>query len=334
MQKRIWLGVIAVAALSITGYAWTRTSDSPPVTVAVETGSPVPSGEQTPTTAAETEPEPAEQPAPEAPAEPSTPAAQPSVASAASAVAGEAPHAVTVEQRATVVADRHERPAADRTARTPLDLTPYLQTLLRLGDSGAAVEALQSELDRKDGYGLAVTGVFDEETDSTVRDFQSHMGLEVDGVVGPATWSALRNHFVELEWSGYGWYRYWTLESDSSWGTEATVATVKRVAAQWVATHGTRIGINDISLPHGGPFPPHSSHRNGREVDIRVMRSDGAEAGVAYTDPTYSRSLTQELVNLLWATGQVEVILFNDPAVEGVQPWAGHDDHLHVRFSR
>jgi len=26
------------------------------------------------------------------------------------------------------------------------------------------------------------------------------------------------------------------------------------------------------------------------------------------------------------------VILFNDPAIAGVQPHAGHDDHLHVRF--
>jgi murein endopeptidase len=29
---------------------------------------------------------------------------------------------------------------------------------------------------------------------------------------------------------------------------------------------------------------------------------------------------------------RVQYIFFNDPAVTGVKPWQGHDDHMHVRF--
>jgi GH25 family lysozyme M1 (1,4-beta-N-acetylmuramidase) len=58
-------------------------------------------------------------------------------------------------------------------------------TLAR-GSTGNAVIALQLRL------GLPfVTGVFDEETASAVRSFQTRCGLEADGVVGPATGARL-----------------------------------------------------------------------------------------------------------------------------------------------
>lgn len=57
--------------------------------------------------------------------------------------------------------------------------------VLRLGDSGAAVERLQSAL------GVRVDGAFGAETDAAVRAFQQAAGLPVDGVVGKRTWAAL-----------------------------------------------------------------------------------------------------------------------------------------------
>lgn len=210
-----------------------------------------------------------------------------------------------------------------------------LTPTLRRGQNNVAVMALQEALNVKRGFGLSVDGYFGAGTDMAVRSFQEHMGLKADGIVGPATWSALTEHFVELPMEGAGFYRYIVSESDSSWGTANTVATVQAVGRQWQAAgYGVRIGVNDISLPHGGYFPPHSSHRNGRDVDFRLVRNDGQEAGVSRFWDSYSRSLTQALVDMLWATGEVELILFNDPNVKGVQPWPGHDDHLHVRFKR
>lgn len=209
-----------------------------------------------------------------------------------------------------------------------------LQPVLRKGDSGLAVTALQVELNAKRGADLPVTGYFGDMTRTAVITFQQHMGLTADGIVGNATWDALTGHFEEVPVSGTGFYR--CADAESTWGTSNVVANIENVAAQWAAEgQPVRLGINDMSLPDGGYFPPHESHRLGLDVDFRLLRNDGIEMPVeAYWDPAYSRRLTQHLVDLLWATGEVEFILFNDPNVSGVKPWSGHDNHLHVHFRR
>jgi len=114
------------------------------------------------------------------------------------------------------------------------------------------------------------------------------------------------------------------------------IQAIQLIAAQWQRQHpqGPRMGIGDISLLGGGPTPRHGAHQRGLEVDIRLPRSDGREIGATYRDPNYSRGLTQELVNLIRGNPvlSVRVILFNDPEVRGVAPYAGHDNHLHVGF--
>lgn len=206
-----------------------------------------------------------------------------------------------------------------------------LEPTVRRGSVGGVVRALQTALNDKHGYRLAVDGVFGPRTQAAVIEFQKHMGLVPDGVAGPVTWEALTGHFVELPWSGPGWYRY----HDAGWGTGNTIATLKGVLADWSQRHpGMRIGVGDISLPHGGPIDGHVSHQKGVDADFRLVRGDGVEGPITYYDGAYSRSLTQELVNMLRATGEVELIFFNDPQVEGVEPWPYHDDHLHIRFYR
>jgi murein endopeptidase len=92
--------------------------------------------------------------------------------------------------------------------------------------------------------------------------------------------------------------------------------------------------MGDIIFQGGGAMPPHKSHRTGLDVDIRPVRGDGREAPTTYQSPDYSRPLTQELVNMIRGNGVLPVrfVFFNDPAVNGVSPQAGHDNHLHVRF--
>lgn len=210
-----------------------------------------------------------------------------------------------------------------------------LQPTLRRGSSGQAVQALQVALNERHPYHLATDGIFGPLTESAVRAFQRHMGLTADGIVGPQTWGALTGHFVELAASGPGWYRYSTGNPNGGWGTAHTIATFQGVANNWrAAGYGTRLGVGDISEPHGGPIDGHVSHQRGVDVDIRILRNDGQEAPVAYWDAGYSRQQTQRLVNLLLGTGEVEVIFFNDPNVTGVQAWPGHDYHMHVRLKR
>lgn len=210
-----------------------------------------------------------------------------------------------------------------------------LTPVLRSGDSGHSVRALQELLVRKHGNALQVDGQYGPKTQTVVRAFQAHMGLRVTGTMDTKTWTALLAHYMGLPRKGPGWYRYATTNREGGWGTAHVIAVVEGVAKQWAAAGQVpRLGIGDIGLPHGGPIPGHASHQREVDVDIRIVRDDGREGVVDYRDPAHSRKLTQRLADLLIATGEVELILFNDPEIKGVTPWPNQDHHMHVRSKR
>lgn len=62
---------------------------------------------------------------------------------------------------------------------------------IREGSRNASVTYAQCLLNAHGNYGLDVDGVFGPATLSAVKDFQDAKGLDVDGVVGPLTWAAL-----------------------------------------------------------------------------------------------------------------------------------------------
>lgn len=78
-----------------------------------------------------------------------------------------------------------DKPAAGK----PAAKTPTYPTIRR-GDRGELVVQLQSLL-AKDGSTLEIDGIFGPGTQSAVRAFQQRHGLIVDGIVGPQTWGAL-----------------------------------------------------------------------------------------------------------------------------------------------
>jgi murein L,D-transpeptidase YcbB/YkuD len=83
-------------------------------------------------------------------------------------------------------------PAAPLAAKSPqLALaTPPIQ--------GEAVQELQQQL-KELGYDPGASdGIYGEQTASAVRRFQEAMGLDVDGIVGPQTWSWLRAQMWRL----------------------------------------------------------------------------------------------------------------------------------------
>ncbi|MGV0023474.1 peptidoglycan-binding domain-containing protein [Phormidesmis priestleyi] len=63
--------------------------------------------------------------------------------------------------------------------------------ILKLGSQGTAVTRLQERLKAIGIFRGAIDGVFGAETQSAVKAAQSKLGLEPDGIVGGATWSAL-----------------------------------------------------------------------------------------------------------------------------------------------
>jgi peptidoglycan hydrolase-like protein with peptidoglycan-binding domain len=72
-------------------------------------------------------------------------------------------------------------------------LTPSAEgfSSLKQGASGPEVEYLQRQLQAAGFFEGAAEGYFDAKTKAAVMAFQRARGLEVDGIAGPRTWSAL-----------------------------------------------------------------------------------------------------------------------------------------------
>ena len=95
------------------------------------------------------------------------------------------------------------------------------------------------------------------------------------------------------------------------------------------------IAVGDISRKGGGPFPPHATHKDGLDVDMRPLTNNGINEPTNIGAANYSHEQTRELLLLIRGNFNIEVIFFNDPLTisEGLTRRAkGHGNHLHVRF--
>jgi lysozyme family protein len=171
----------------------------------------------------------------------------------------------------------------------------------------------------------AATTVSRVAADLTTGTFPRESGLLADA--GPA-------RPVETQLTGrpgiFGYY-----SADKRYGTASTIAALYEVGRIWALRHpAPRVGVGDISLRGGGDIEGHASHETGRDADLRPMKNDGTEGPVTWQQASYSPSLTQELIDIIYANGvvRVNVIGFNDPGIQGCANWVNHDNHLHVRF--
>jgi murein endopeptidase len=155
-------------------------------------------------------------------------------------------------------------------------------------------------------------------------------------------------HGVQLPSEGRDFWTYdWGLRTSPNrpwrrWGTDRLIRTVLDVLAEYRAAHpgAARVGIADLSRPHGGPFGEkfgglgHSSHQNGLDADILYPRVDGLEER-AWARELVDRELAQDLVDRFVGAGAVYV--FTGPRLHLRGPrkivvkLAHHDDHMHVR---
>src|SRR4051794_4740131 len=160
-------------------------------------------------------------------------------------------------------------------------------------------------------------------------------GRLVDGVQLPAlgedffTWDPVFNRIPNRPWR--------------RWGTDRLIETVLRVIHDYRARHDSapRIGIMDLSRPHGGPFGArfgglgHASHQSGLDADVLYPRTDGLERR-AFKPAQVDQVAAQALVDHFVAAGAQKIFVGPHLHLHGprnvVIPLVYHDDHMHVRI--
>jgi penicillin-insensitive murein endopeptidase len=152
-------------------------------------------------------------------------------------------------------------------------------------------------------------------------------------------------------------------DHDRSWGTALTVSRLRELGDDY-AMHfaaAAPLQIHDLSHARGGRMTPHVSHRNGRDVDIRIPLKRETNAYVSATPKTLDIDRTWFLVKRLADTCDVEFIFLDRrlqralflharqqgtpraelaallqypsrKAVGVVRHSKGHANHVHVRF--
>jgi murein endopeptidase len=127
------------------------------------------------------------------------------------------------------------------------------------------------------------------------------------------------------------------------WGSDRLLRMLLRVLDEYAAAHpeASRVGIGDLSRPHGGVFDErfggrgHALHQNGLDVDVYYPRRDGQELRAA-RPVQVERALSQDLVTRFVQAGAVKVFVGPRVGLRGprrkVEPLIYHDDHMHVRI--
>ncbi|MFE6162157.1 peptidoglycan-binding protein [Streptomyces sp. NPDC056486] len=218
------------------------------------------------------------------------------------------------------------------------------------------VRVVQDLLNRAADAGLAVDGVCGPDTRQAITAYQAAFLRTPDGRVDPGGQTLRRLaaeardrrgpprsdpataagpadglRLTQFASQGNGHYAYSFPERQ--YGTDTMLQLLTSTAAT-LHQGGLEFGVGDISFQQGGQMPPHTTHRAGRHVDLRPLRTDNARGPVSLGDSRYSREGTRTLVEALLAQGSVRRILFNDAEIAGVRHFAGHDNHLHVELGQ
>jgi LysM repeat protein len=101
-------------------------------------------------------------------------------------------------------------------------------------------------------------------------------------------------------------------DPDKAWGTSHTILYLQKAVASFRAETGyePKLQLGAISLRSGGRFRPHSSHQNGRDVDLRLPKRPGADPKSGSADDI-DWALSWELVEALIDTGEVQYIFLD-----------------------
>jgi murein endopeptidase len=120
------------------------------------------------------------------------------------------------------------------------------------------------------------------------------------------------------------------------WGHCRVVHAVLRGLAAYRGRNpgAPRVAVGDLSLRHGGEIDGHSTHENGRQIDLYFPRRD-RRPQEPHTVAQVDLRLTGELVRAMLDAGAHKVLIgphIRIRVASGVVRWPNHDDHLHVMF--
>ncbi|OLE54143.1 MAG: hypothetical protein AUG51_09935 [Acidobacteria bacterium 13_1_20CM_3_53_8] len=229
---------------------------------------------------------------------------------------------------------------------------------VKQGSTGPVVQGLQDRLVAVGGMTIAQVstgiGTFGLQTEGALKAFQMQHGMNPpSGILTDETYKALllaapdAIHKPELSSStsidvvlpdsgiGYKTYNREPGGADQI-GRASTIRNVQHLGELWNAIHpDIVVAIGDISRKGGGPFPPHKTHKDGLDVDMRPLTNNGVNEATQVGAGNFSHGRTRELILLIRNNFQIEVIFFNDPLTitEGLTKHAaGHGNHVHVRF--
>jgi murein endopeptidase len=154
---------------------------------------------------------------------------------------------------------------------------------------------------------------------------------------------------VKLPFGGPNYFTWDPIQHESPnrgwrrWGTDRLVRAALRVIREFAGAHpkAPRIGIGDLSRPHGGDFGPryglpgHASHQNGLDVDLYYPRLDRRERAPKSVEQI-DLPLSQDLVDRFVRAGAEKIFVGPNTGLGGppgvVVPLVNHDNHLHVRL--
>jgi nicotinamide mononucleotide (NMN) deamidase PncC len=121
---------------------------------------------------------------------------------------------------------------------------PALLIEVSTGSQGDAVRALPSQVASRGANSLAIDGIFGSDTLAAVQQFQTSVGLSVDGIVGPNAWNAYVDGYLpgpNTNQVAHVVFQAWTQHDELTVrkNADATTNTVAELFAQkWSAGDG------------------------------------------------------------------------------------------------
>ena len=151
------------------------------------------------------------------------------------------------------------------------------------------------------------------------------------GVIGTTQTASAGSGWVNLPRSGTGFKTH--EPAYRQWGQARLVNGLMNMGRGWTtyAHRGRTLNYGDMSKYGGGYFPPHQTHRDGRDCDMSMINWAGdAQPGLTRFMGGYSHNNTGQLVWYMYhmSGNSIRVIYFNDTSL-GTTYCTGHDNHLH-----